>query len=109
MPTSEKKQKNWVVDRLCVLYSDAIGISASHMSCLAGCETPESLLLLEEQRGLVAQAARDGLRPAAAAAISKILTGEADSAAAAARAAGITEVSLHRAIRRLARALEQCR
>ena len=98
----------WVEDRLGVLYHDAVLVDPADLHCAAASNnTPESELLRAEQRHLAVRLAIEILRHDDAAAVLSIVHGDADSGAAAARAAGITEVRLHRAIRRLASAVAE--
>lgn len=91
--------QNWIDERLAVLYEDAQYECVSNIKCHR--MDPEAVIIAVEQRNLVSRLAWESLQHSQASAIEMMLSGEAGSQAAAARDAGITQVQLHRAIKRI--------
>ncbi|GLI39475.1 hypothetical protein GHYDROH2_29760 [Geobacter hydrogenophilus] len=90
---------NWVVDRIRVLYEDASYEDIPATICST--DNPESRLIAVEELNLAIRLAIDHQKPQQAVAIKSLVSGDTDNYADAARAAGITQVQLHRAIKRI--------
>lgn len=93
------RSHNWVIDRIRVLYEDASYENIPVTVCSA--DNPESRLIVVEKLNLAVRLAVEHQKPQQAVAIKSLVSGDTDNHADAARAAGITQVQLHRAIKRI--------